>query len=379
MSFETLCVHGKSDYVDCTGAVSVPIYQSATFAHPGVGESTGFDYTRLQNPTRERLEEVMAALENGSVAIAFASGMAAITAVLSIFEPGSELIVTEDLYGGTVRLFHQLERLSGLSFRSIDTTDSNQIEAAVCSKTRALYIETPSNPMMQITDISEAAAIARRHGLLLIVDNTFLSPYFQKPLDLGADIVIHSGTKFLSGHNDTLCGFAVTQKEALAEKIRYTLKTTGACLSPWDSWLTLRGIKTLAVRLDRQQQNASILADWLTRQPEITQVYYPGLATHPQYDIIKKQSSGFGAMISMRTDTPERARAILAKAKLILYAESLGGVESLITYPILQTHADVPEEQRNKLGIDDCLLRLSVGLENIDDLIADLEQAIRSN
>lgn len=376
MSFETLCVHGKKDYVDCTGAVSVPIYQSATFAHPGVGESTGFDYTRLQNPTRERLEEVMAALENGSEAIAFASGMAAITAVLSLFEPGAELIVTEDLYGGTVRLFHQLERQCGLSFQSIDTTDSTRVEAAINTKTRALYIETPSNPMMHITDLVATAAIAKKYGLYLIVDNTFLSPYYQKPLDIGADIVVHSGTKFLAGHNDTLCGFAITRDTKLAEQIRFTLKTTGACLSPWDSWLTLRGIKTLAVRLDRQQQNAFSLAQWLTKQPEIKHVYYPGLPNHPQYDIIKRQSTGFGSMISLRTDTAERARGILAKAKLILYAESLGGVESLITYPILQTHADVPEEQRQKLGIDDCLLRLSVGLENIDDLIADLEQAI---
>jgi len=376
MDIQTLCIHGCKDRYDNTGAVSVPIFQSATFAHPGVGMSTGFDYSRLQNPTREHLEKTLAALEGGADAMAFSSGMAAIAALMELFSPGDHIIASDDLYGGSHRLFHHISVKNGLKFDFVDTADIAQIEARITPPTRALFVETPTNPMMQVTNIATAARLAKAHGLLLIVDNTFLTPYFQRPLTLGADIVTHSGTKYLGGHNDTLAGFLVTADAGLSEKLRFIYKTTGACLAPLDSWLLIRGIKTLAVRMEHQQQSALTIAEWLSGQSMVKAVHFTGLPSHPGYAVSQKQASGFGAMISFETDNADTAKRILERVRVMQYAESLGGVETLITYPMLQTHADVPKTEREAKGINDRLLRLSVGLENADDLIADLEQAM---
>ena len=376
MNFETICVHGNDTKYDRTGAVSVPIFQTATFAHPGVGESTGYDYSRLQNPTREHLEKTLARLEGGCDAMAFSSGMAAIHALIELFAPGDHIIASNDLYGGSHRLLANIAAKNGVSYDLVNTSHLDQIAALIQPQTRAILIETPSNPMMQVTDIAAAARLAKLHQLLLIVDNTFLSPYFQQPLKLGADIVVHSGTKFLGGHNDTLAGFLVIADPQIAERLRFIYKTTGACLAPFDSWLMIRGIKTLAVRLERQQQTAFQLAQWLTAQPQVKAVHYVGLPSHPDYEISRRQTTGFGAMISFEVDTKTTARSVLDRVRLIQYAESLGGVETLITYPVLQTHADVPKELLNSLGVNERLLRLSVGLEQADDLIADLESAL---
>lgn len=376
MDFNTQCIHGADNNTHHTGAVSVPIYQSATFAHPGVGMSSGYDYSRLQNPTREYLENTIANLEGGVDALAFSTGMAAITTLMELFTIGDHIIASEDLYGGSVRLFEYISKKNGLSFDYLDTANVAGIKSLIRKETKAIYIETPTNPMMQVTDIAAVAKIAREHNLLVIVDNTFLTPFYQKPLSLGADIVIHSGTKFLSGHNDTLAGFLVTNNPALSEKLRFIFKTTGACLSPFDSWLLIRGIKTLALRMERGQQNALEIAKWMLTKPQIKKVYYIGLPDHPSYDVSKTQATGFGSMISFETDCAKTAVKLLEKVNLVLYAESLGGVETLMTYPMLQTHADVPEEERLARGINDRLLRLSVGIENVDDIIADLSQAL---
>lgn len=376
MDFSTLCVHGTGKRYDSTGSVSVPIFQTATFAHPGVGQSSGFDYSRVQNPTREYLESTLAQLEGGADAIAFSSGMAALATLMELFSPGDKIIASDDLYGGTHRLFGHISAKNGLRFDFVDTSDIGRAEALVTPETKALFIETPTNPMMHITDIAAAAKLCRERGMLLIVDNTFLTPYFQCPLELGADIVIHSGTKYLGGHNDTLAGFLVAKDKEVANKLRFISKTTGACLSPFDSWLILRGIKTLAVRLERQQENALKIADFLSGHKYVNKVYYPGLESHPGHEVLARQAKGFGAMLSFAVDCPDRARAVLENVSVIQYAESLGGVESLITYPMLQTHADIPAEEREAKGITDCLLRLSVGIESSDDLIADLKQAL---
>ncbi len=377
MDFNTLCIHGAENNTHSTGAINVPIYQTATFAHPGVGQSTGYDYSRLQNPTREYLEKCVAALEKGFDALAFSTGMAAITAFMELFSIGDHIIASGDLYGGTVRLFENISRKNGLTFDFIDTSDVEGIKALIRPETKVIFIETPTNPMMQVTDIKEVAMLAKAHNLLVAVDNTFLTPFYQRPLTLGADLVIHSGTKFLSGHNDTLAGFLVTDSKELSERLRYIYKTTGACLSPFDSWLLIRGIKTLAIRMERQQENALTIARWLTSQEKVKKVFYIGLKDHPGYEISTKQAAGFGSMISLEVDSEETAKQMLEKIKTIIYAESLGGVETLITYPMLQTHADVPEEDRLKRGINGRLLRLSIGIENADDLIADLKQALQ--
>lgn len=385
LSLESKCLHleEKSEIRDdgkpaCShyGSVSFPIYQTATYAHPGVGQSTGFDYSRLQNPTREQVEKVVCQLEGGIDAFALSTGMAAITLLMELFSPGDHIIADSDLYGGSIRLFDNVSQKNGISFTRINCAAEN-LEPLITEKTKAIYIETPTNPMMNVTDITATAALAKKHGLLLIVDNTFMSPYFQNPLELGADIVIHSGTKYLAGHNDTLAGFIVTNRADIQEKLRFLIKTTGAGLSPFDSWLVLRGIKTLAVRMEKAQKNAEKIAQWLKSQKSIVRVLYPGLKEHPGYKIMKKQARGFGAMLTFQTDTTERALSILSRVRLIQYAESLGGVETLITYPTTQTHADVPEEIRLKNGITPATLRLSVGIENADDLIADLEQALK--
>ncbi|MDO4288269.1 MAG: PLP-dependent aspartate aminotransferase family protein [Eubacterium sp.] len=373
--FETRCLHleeseGKTENF---GAISYPIYQTATYAHPAVGESTGYDYSRLQNPTREHLEKLVASLERGTDALAMTTGMAAITLVMELFSPGDHLIVDADLYGGSIRLFDNVSVKNGLTFSRVDCWRGD-VERHVNENTKAIYIETPTNPMMNVTDISAMAEIARKHSLLLIVDNTFLSPYFQNPLELGADIVIHSGTKYLGGHNDTLAGFIVTNRQDISEKLRFLIKTTGAGLSPFDSWLMLRGIKTLGLRMDRAQENAQKIAAWLKASPLVTKVIYPGLKEHPGHEIMKRQARGFGAMLTFQMRCKEDALAVLKKVRMIKFAESLGGVETLITYPSTQTHVDVPEEIRIRNGITDCTLRLSVGIEAAEDLIGELSQ-----
>lgn len=375
---KTRCIHGecRSDDNRPFGAITTPIFQSATFAHPGIGHSTGYDYSRESNPTRSELEHVMSSLEGAADTVACSSGMAAVSLCMELFEPGSHFVCTNDLYGGSVRMFQQMEERRGFSFTYVDTADAEAAAAAVTPRTRALYIETPSNPTMRVTDLAEMKRLAEEHHLLLIVDNTFLSPYLQTPIALGADLVIHSGTKFLGGHNDVLAGFVCAARKELAERIRYLYKSVGSCLAPFDSFLMLRSIKTLAVRMECQQKNALTIARWLKQHQKVSQVYYIGLPEHPGHEIQKRQASGFGGMISFRTDTAQTARDVLSRVRLISYAESLGGVESLITYPMLQTHGDVPVDVREALGITDTFLRLSVGIESVEDLIADLEQAL---
>lgn len=375
--FETRCIHGQAHaYQDPLKSVSFPLYQTATFGHIALGKSAGFDYTRESNPTRQQLEETIASLEGAAATIAFSSGMAAISACMDLFESGSHIICSEDLYGGVTRYFNTVGRKNGLTASYVDTTDLSEVEAAIRPETKALYIETPTNPMMGVTDLRKASALAKEHKLKLIVDNTFLSPYFQQPLSLGADIVLHSGSKFLSGHNDTIAGFLCTNSPVTANVGRLIAKTTGALLDPFDCWMTLRGLKTLAVRMEQQQKNALAVAQWLEKQPKIKKVYYVGLENHPGYETNRSQASGFGSMISFHTDTEETAKQILEGVKLITFAESLGGTESLITYPMVQTHSDVSKKLREKLGITETLLRLSVGLEHVDDLIDDLKQAM---
>lgn len=374
---DTRCLHLEETegVTENYGAVSFPIYQTATYAHPAVGQSTGYDYSRLQNPTREHLEKIMASLEEGTDACALSSGMAAIALLFELFEPGSHVIAEADLYGGSIRLFDRVSRKNGLEFSYVNCS-KDDIAKYIQDNTRAIYLETPTNPMMNVADIAEIARIARKHDLLLIVDNTFLSPYFQNPLKLGADVVVHSGTKFLGGHNDTLAGFLVTNRKDIGEKLRFLLKTTGAGLAPFDSWLILRGIKTLGVRMRQAEKNAFAVARWLEKQSIVTEVIYPGLPSHPGYEIMKKQARGFGSMITFQTDTREHALEILKKVRMIKFAESLGGVETLITYPETQTHADVPEAVRRRNGITDCTLRLSVGIEDAEDLIRELKQVL---
>lgn len=376
MNIQTKVVHGSKGYDPHTGAISFPIYQSATFRHPGPNQSTGYDYSRLQNPTREELENTLAILEKGSAGFAFSTGMAAVTTVITLFKSGDHVIVSDDLYGGTYRLFEEIYKGYGLEFSYVDTGRLNEVRKNLKPNTRAIFIETPTNPMMKVADITEIVGIAKENNLTTIVDNTFLTPYFQRPLELGADIVIHSGTKYLGGHNDTLAGFVVVKEAALAERIRLLHKSTGAALAPFDSWLILRGIKTLGIRLEKQQSNAMEIAQWLRKHPEVEKVYYVGLPDHEGYEISKKQADGFGAMISFSVKSREKVEKILGNVKVIAFAESLGGVESLITYPMVQTHAAIPAEIRERLGVDEKLLRLSVGIEAVEDLIGDLEQAM---
>lgn len=376
LRFETTAVHGSRGYDSHTGAISFPIYQTATFRHGGLNESTGYDYSRLQNPTREEVENTVAKLENAKWGIGFSTGVSAITAVINLFKSGDHILVSDDLYGGTFRLFTEIYQPYGIEHTFIDTTNLDLVQRNIKENTKAIFIETPSNPTMKVTDINAVADIAKEKELVLIVDNTFLSPYFQKPLNLGADIVIHSGTKFLGGHNDTLAGFLVTNQDKINEKIRFYQKSTGAVLSPFDSWLLLRGIKTLPIRMERSQENAIILSEFLKNHPKVEKVFYVGLPDHKDYEISQKQSTGFGAMISFKVKDKEDVRKILKNIKVITFAESLGGVESLLTYPETQTHAEVPKGIKEKLGITETLLRLSVGIENVNDLIDDLKNAL---
>lgn len=373
----SLEVHGRHKF-DATGAISTPIHLSATYRHPGFKMSTGYDYGRVANPTRDELENIMCALERGERAWAVSSGMAAINLVLQLFKPGDHILLSEDLYGGTVRLADDIYSQYGIDFEYVNTADTDLVKSKIRPATRGLFIETPSNPMMLVSDIAALAELAHANNAMLIVDNTFLSPHFQKPLTLGADIVVHSGTKYLCGHNDVIAGFVIVKaKDSLAGKqMELFVKSEGPNLAPIDSWLMLRSIKTLGIRVERQAANAIKIAKWLKEQPMVTDVYYVGLAGHPGREIHRRQSSGDGSMISFKVKTADLAKAMLGRLKLICFAESLGGVESLLTYPIAQTHAEMPAELLAQTGLDDRLLRLSVGIEDVDDLLADLAQAM---
>ena len=380
LRLDTRCVHGDlgdpARFSEQTRAVSFPIYQTATFAHLGVGRSTGYDYTREKNPTTERLEQVLSSLEGAAGSVSFGSGMAAVTAVMDLLSAGDHVVASEDLYGGVVRYLATVGERHGVGVTYVDTSDLSAVERAIRPTTRLLYVETPSNPMMRVCDLAAAAGLAHAHGLLLAVDNTFLSPYLQNPLGLGADLVVHSASKFLSGHNDTVAGFVCCATPELAERVRLVAKTTGGVLAPFDAWLVLRGLKTLAVRMERQQATAGRVAAWLEGRPGVSEVLYVGLPGHPGHDVNARQARGAGSTMSLRTDTPERARQVLERVRLVTFAESLGGTETLVTYPAVQTHPDVPQDMRERLGITDTLLRLSVGLEDAADLIDDLAQAL---
>jgi cystathionine beta-lyase/cystathionine gamma-synthase len=375
MNIATQAVQIGLEWDSRTGAVTVPIYQTATFRHPELGQSTGYDYSRSGNPTRQALEAGIARLDGASRGFAYSSGMAAITSILLLFKQGDHLIVTEDLYGGTYRLFEQIFSQYGLEFTYVDTSDSRLVEEAIRPNTKGFFVESLTNPMLKVADIRALAAISKKRGLLCIVDNTFLTPYLLKVLDLGADIALYSGSKYLSGHNDTICGLVTVKDPELAERVYFLQNGAGAVLGPQDSWLTIRGMKTLSIRLDRQQQNALRIASWLKSNPQVSRVFYPGLEDHPGHGLMKEQGRGFGAMIAFEVHSPELVKKLLLKTELISFAESLGGVETLITFPAVQTHADIEPEKRELLGINNRLLRLSVGIEDVDDLIADLQNA----
>ncbi|MCW3490426.1 trans-sulfuration enzyme family protein [Dethiobacter alkaliphilus] len=370
----TRLVQSGVRFDQATGAVSVPIYQSATYRHPAPGETTGFDYTRINNPTREALEESFAALEGAKTAFSFASGMAAITAVMMLLEAGDHVILGEEIYGGTYKLMDWILSKYNISTSYVDVGDSAALEAAILPNTRAVLLESPSNPLLRTADIAAVAKLCKSHRVLTVVDNTLMTPYLQRPLELGADLVVYSATKFLGGHNDLLAGLVATNNQRLAGDLAVIQQGAGFVLSPQESWLLLRGMKTLAVRMDRQQENARRLAEWLNGHREVETVYFPG------YNEVEVpgQADGPGAMISFSLKDAALAKEVVNSLQVITFAESLGGVESLITYPYLQTHADMPPETRQRLGIHERLLRLSVGIEDISDLQADLEQALTS-
>lgn len=359
-----------------TGAISYPIYQATAFRHPELGKSTGFDYSRTKNPTRSILEEAIAELESGDAGFAFSSGMAALQTIFALFSQGDHLLVSLDLYGGTYRLLEKVMARFGLTASYVDTNNLEELEANRKDCTKAVLIESPTNPLMMITDIARTSQWAKSHGLLTIVDNTLLTPFFQRPLELGADIVIHSATKYLGGHNDVLAGLVVTKGRELSEQMAFLHNSIGAVLGPQDSWLLMRGMKTLALRMERHQENATRLAHFLAEHPLVEEVLYPALETHPGYAIQRRQSSGNTGIFSFRVKDPRYVAPVLANIRLIAFAESLGGVESLMTYPAVQTHADIPESIRRRIGVDDKLLRLSTGIEHVEDLIEDLRQAL---
>lgn len=376
-NLETLLAQAGNRRDPATGAISAPIYQTASFGHPALGQSTGFDYSRTANPTRLALEETLAAADGGHRAFAFASGMAAIDAALRLFAPGDRIVATEDLYGGTFRLFEKVFRPLGIAVDFVDTSDTRAVETALARPdVRGLFVESPTNPLLKVADLRALATLARARGVLTIIDNTFLTPVLQRPLDLGADLAVYSATKYLAGHNDVVAGAVVTRTPELSERVAFLQNATGAILGPQDAWLTLRGLKTLALRVRRQQENALALAQWLCAHPHVRQVHYPGLPAHPGHAILSREKCGWGGMIAFEIDDPERVPEILAGVRVFLFAESLGGVESLITYPAVQTHADIDEATRERLGINRRLLRLSVGIEDPLDLIRDLENVL---
>ncbi|OQP06254.1 cystathionine gamma-synthase [Geobacillus sp. 46C-IIa] len=376
MRRKTLLIHGGIPGDPHTGAVSVPIYQVSTYKQEEVGKHKGFEYSRTGNPTRAALEKLIADLEGGEAGFAFASGMAAITAVMMLFDSGDHIVLTDDVYGGTYRVMANVLNRFGLEATFVDTSDIANIEAHIRPNTKAIYVETPTNPLLKITNLQAAAAIARAHGLLLIVDNTFSTPYFQTPLELGADIVIHSATKYLGGHSDVVAGLAVVRTAELAERLHYVQNATGGILGPQDSWLLMRGIKTLGVRMEEHEQSARAIAVFLAEHQAVTRVYYPGLPEHPNHELAKKQMRGFGGMISFDVGSLERAETVLSHVRFFTLAESLGAVESLISLPGKMTHASIPKERREQLGITDGLIRLSIGLEDVNDLLDDLAQAL---
>ncbi|MNZ40061.1 Cystathionine gamma-synthase/O-acetylhomoserine (thiol)-lyase [compost metagenome] len=361
-----------------TGAVNYPIYQATAFRHPRLGQSTGFDYARTKSPTRKVLEEAAAALESGDAGFACSSGMAALQTVFTLFSQGDHLIVSLDLYGGTYRLFERILSRFGITASYVDTNELHALEQVRTPNTKAVFIETPTNPLMMITDLEVVSNWARRHGLLTIVDNTLLTPYFQRPIELGADIVVHSATKYLGGHNDVLAGLIVTKGEKLSEEMAFLHNSIGAVLSPSDSYQLMRGMKTLALRMDRHESNAIAIAKYLEGHPQVAEVFHPALPEHPGYEIQNKQSSGNTGIFSFKVTDARYVEPVLRNLKLIAFAESLGGVESLMTYPAVQTHADIPVEIREAVGVDDRLLRFSVGIEHVDDLIQDLSQALEA-
>jgi cystathionine gamma-synthase len=359
-----------------TGAVSFPIYQSTAFRHPKLGQSTGFDYARTKSPTRKVLEEAIAQLEAGDAGFACSSGMAALQTIFALFSQGDHLIVSLDLYGGTYRLLEKIMSRFGVTATYVDTNDLDALESHYTANTKAVLIETPTNPLMMITDLELVCGWAKKKGILSIVDNTLLTPFFQRPIELGADIIIHSATKYLGGHNDVLAGLIVTKGKELSEQMAFLHNSIGAVLGAQDSWLLMRGMKTLAIRMERHEYNATRIANFLLQHPQVESVYYPALESHPGYEVQKRQSSGNTGIFSFKLKDARFIEPILRHIKLIAFAESLGGVESLMTYPAIQTHADIPEEIRRQVGVDDRLLRYSVGIEHVDDLIADLARAI---
>jgi cystathionine beta-lyase/cystathionine gamma-synthase len=379
LAFATRCIHAGQEPDPTTGAVMMPIYATSTYVQQSPGVHKGYDYARTKNPTRMAFERCIADLEGGSAAFAFASGLAAIATALECLDHGSHMIAVDDLYGGSRRLFHRVrQRSTGLEVTQLDLTDVDAIEGAIRSNTRLIWIETPTNPLLKLVDLERAAAIARRHGLLCAADNTFASPYVQRPLEYGFDLVVHSSTKYLNGHSDMVGGVAVVGANAeLAERLRFLQNAVGAIQGPFDSFLVLRGLKTLALRMERHCASALAIAQWLERHPKVRRVFYPGLASHPQHALAKKQMRGFGGMISAElAGSLDDARRFLERCRLFALAESLGGVESLIEHPALMTHGSVPPEVRAQLGIGDTLVRLSVGIEDADDLIADLAAAL---
>lgn len=377
LGFGTRAVHAGQTPDPTTGAIMPPVYQTSTYVQDALGEPrAGYEYARVQNPTREAMEANIAALEGGRHGAAFASGLAAIEAVIKRLSAGDHVVSEENLYGGTHRMFtHVFERL-GISFTFVDTADPDQVRDALRPETRLVYIETPTNPMMRVADIAAIAAIAHDAGVILAVDNTFASPYNQRPLELGADVVLHSSTKYLNGHSDVIGGIAVTNDDGIAADLHFMQKATGGVPGPWDAWLVLRGTKTLHLRMEAHNRNGQTVAQYLEQHPAVERVYYPGLPSHPQHELARRQMRGFTGMVSMELGSMERARRVVERTRVFALAESLGGVESLIGHPALMTHASVPAERRKAMGVTDGLVRLSVGIEDVEDLIADLEQAL---
>ncbi len=374
--FSTLAIHAGQEPDTATGAVTVPIYQTSTYHQPELGKHRGFEYSRTHNPTRSALEGNLAALERGRYGFAFASGMAAIATLAHLLRAGDHVIASDDMYGGTFRLFNLVLSRYGIDFTFVDTSNLGAIEAAVKPTTRLIYVETPTNPMMKVTDLRAVARIARERGLLTCCDNTFMTPYFQRPLEHGLDLVVHSTTKFLNGHSDMVGGAVVTDSADLAERIAFLQNAVGGVPGPFDCWLVLRSTKTLAVRMERHNQNGLLVARWLARHAQLPKLYYPGLPEHAGHELMQRQATGFGSMISFDLETEDRARRFLGGVRLFTLAESLGGVESLVCHPASMTHASVPPAERARVGLSDGLVRLSVGIEDAEDLIADLDQAL---
>ena len=376
MGFATVAIHAGNEPDSATGAVSVPIYQTSTYAQEALGKHKGFEYARTQNPTRLALEKNIAALENTRFGYAFASGMSAIDACLKLVKAGDHIIVGDNTYGGTFRLFDKVLKNYGLEFDYVDTTDVSNVEKAFKPNTKMVFVETPTNPVMSVTDLKAVSEIAHQYGAKVVCDNTFMSPYLQRPTDFGVDIVVHSTTKYLNGHSDSIGGFVALDNEEDANWIGFIQNGIGAILSPFDSFLVLRGTKTLAVRMDKHDENGRAVANFLAEHPKVEKVYYPGLTSHPQHELAKQQQKGFGGMVAFETGSLENAKKVLENVKVCTLAESLGGVESLISHPATMTHASVPIEKRNQLGITDGLVRVSVGIEDIEDIISDLDQAL---